>query len=478
MEYFKLTLTTLMTQAGRGLKGLGLSRVLGNQDAGLMQQLYNLAWPSLIENLLQTLLTVVDLIFVGRLGADAVAAAGLGAQILYVLISLFGGLAVGNTALVARFIGAGKPKDAELVARQAFILGMIISLVVGVFAFFFSDKIIWIMGGSSEVSQLGGGFLKVTATGSFVLMFMLVGGGTLRGAGDTRTPMKITGFINIINIILSYILVFGNFGFPALGVVGSAWAQTIARAIGSGLMLYVLFVRGFNGRDFSMRLNWLAGLRFDRPMLQRLLNIGGPAALEQVIFNLGFATFAVLTIRLGTNDLAAQQIVFNIAQFSFMPAIAFGVAATTLVGQNLGAGNLARAEQSANLSMRLAVIWQGMMALVFVLWGHYLIAIYTSDVQVIALGSMLMYFAATGQVFQAVAITIGAALRGAGDTRVVLYITVAGVWLMRLGVGWFFGLHLGWGLGGVWMGWLADFVTRAVLVFIRYHTGKWKLITA
>jgi putative MATE family efflux protein len=437
----------------------------------LNRQLFQLAWPSLVENLLQTLLGFVDLVFVGQLGPDAIAGVGLGNQMMFLLQVAFMGLAVGNTALVARAIGARDKPDAERVAKQSLILGVIVSLGVGLIGFLFSDLSISVMGATPEVTRIGGSFLRIVSTFSIVIGIMLIAGGTLRGSGDTRTPMVITAFINVVNVVLDYLLIFGNFGFPQLGPVGSAVATTVARGVGAVLMLYVLFKRGS-----ILKLPLRGGWAFHRGAIGRLLNIGGPAAAEQLVFNLGFLAFSAIAILLGTDDLAAQQIAFNISNFSILPAFAFGVAATTLVGQSLGAQNPQRAQASAWQALKSGMVWMCLMGVGFFLWRGWLVGLYTDDASVKQLGEMCMIFIALGQPLLAIAVVLGSALRGAGDTRTVLVYTFIGIWIVRVGLAYLMGIVLGLGLFGVWLGWMADFITRATLVYLRYRAGQWKYL--
>ncbi|HEX7588313.1 MAG TPA: MATE family efflux transporter, partial [Anaerolineae bacterium] len=414
----------------------------------LNRQLFQLAWPSLIENLLQTMLGFVDLVFVGQLGPDAIAGVGLGNQMMFLLQVLFMGLAVGNTALVARAIGARDKPDAERVAKQSLLLGVFISIGVALIGFVFSDSIIRVMGATPEVTQIGGSFLRIVSTFSVAIGVMLIGGGTLRGSGDTRTPMVITALINVVNVILDYGLIFGNLGLPQLGPVGSAVATTIARGVGAVLMLYVLFKRGS-----ILKLPLRGGWGFDRSAISRILNIGGPAAGEQLVFNLGFLAFSAIAILLGTADLAAQQVAFNISNFSILPAFAFGVAATTLVGQSLGAKDPNRAQASAWQALKSGMIWMCLMGAGFFLWRGWLVGLYTDDASVKQLGEMCMVFIALGQPLLAIAVVLGSALRGAGDTRTVLVYTFIGVWIVRVGLAYLLGIVLGLGLFGVWLGW-------------------------
>lgn len=441
------------------------------EPTSLNRQLFQLAWPSLIENLLQTMLGFVDLVFVGQLGPDAIAGVGLGNQLMFLLQVVFMGLSVGNQALVARAIGAGDKRDAERIAKQSLVIAMVLSLGIAVIGLLFSDSIIRVMGAAEDVTVIGGGFLRIVSTFSIVIGVMLIGGGTLRGSGDTRTPMVITGLINLVNIALDYALIFGNFGFPRLGPVGSAVATTIARAIGALFILYVLFKRGS-----ILKLPTRGGWGFHRESVRRILNIGLPAAAEQVVFQLGFLTFSAIAIFLGTDDLAAQQIAFNISNFSILPAFAFGVAATTLVGQSLGARDPDRAEASAWQALKSGLVWMCVMGIGFYLGRHFLVSIYTSDPNVMQLGEMCMVFIALAQPLQAISIVLASALRGAGDTRATLVFTFIGIWIVRVAFGYLMGIVFGLGLFGVWLGWIADFITRASLITWRFRGAHWKTL--
>ncbi len=443
----------------------------GAGSAGVNRALFQLAWPSLIENILQTMLIFVDLVFVGQLGPDAIAGVGLGGQLAFLLQVLFMGLAVGNTALVARSIGAQDKPEAERVAKQSLLIAAVLSIGIGLVGYLFSEPIIDAMGATDRVTAIGGGFLSIVSIFSVALGIMFIGGGTLRGAGDTFTPMLITGFINVINIALDYLLIFGNFGFPKLGAVGSAYATSTARGIGAGLILYVLFRRGS-----VLKLSTRGGWGFHRAVIARIVNIGGPTALEQVVFQLGFLVFAALAVSLGTADLAAQQIAFNISSFSILPAFAFGVAALTLVGQNLGAKDPERADASAWQALKSGMVWMILMGVGFFVWRSWLVGLYTDDHDVQRLGEMCLTFIALAQPLQAASIVLGQALRGAGDTRATLLYTFIGIWLIRVGLGYVLGIVLHLGLFGMWLGWFGDFFARALLVFLRFRTGKWKTI--
>lgn len=439
------------------------------EPISLNRQLFHLAWPSLVENLLQTMLGVVDLIFVGKLGADAIAGIGLGNQLMFTLVVAFMGLGVGSTALVARAIGRKDIRDAQRIAKQSLILTVFISILVAVLGVVFGGRTLDLMGASPPVAKLGGEFLQITALFSIFIGIMFVGGGTLRGAGDTRTPMLITLLINIVNIVLDYALIFGNFGAPQLGAIGTAYATTFARGVGAVLILVALFWRN-RAIILPLRGDWA----FSLPIVRRVLNIGLPAAGENIIFQLGLLTFSAMIVGLGTADIAAMSVAFNIMGFSILPAFAFGVAATTMVGQSLGANDVPRAHASAIQSLKSGTLWMCAMGVIFIVFRSQLMQLYTTDPAVVALGSSLLIMIALMQPFQAVAVILSSALRGAGDTRATMFITLFSTWGLRVGAGYFFGIVLGWGLVGVWLGWCADFFVRATLTLLRFRTGKWK----
>lgn len=442
-----------------------------NQPTSLNRQMFALAWPSLVENLLQTMLGVVDLIFVGKLGADAIAGIGLGNQLMGALIVAFIGLSIGSTALVARAIGRKDHADAERIAKQSLLLAIAISIAVAALGTIFAARVLDLMGATPPVAKLGSEFLRVTAVFSVFMGIMFVGGGTLRGAGDTRTPMLITLFINLVNIVLDYGLIFGNLGLPNVGAIGSAYATTAARGVGALLILAALF-----WRNRALILPWRGDWQISTRSIGRILDIGLPAAGENILFQLGFLTFSTMVVGLGTADIAAMNLAYNILSFSLLPAFAFGVAATTLVGQSLGANDVPRAEASARSALKSGIFWMSAMGVVFILARKPLMELYTTQSDVVQLGSVLLIMIALMQPFQAVALVLSSALRGAGDTRATMLITIFTTWVLRVGLGYLFGIVLGFGLWGVWVGWCGDFLARSTLVTLRFRGGKWKTL--
>lgn len=430
--------------------------------------LFHLAWPSLVENLLQTAMGVVTMIMVARLGPAAVAGVGLSNQFLNLLIMSFSGLAVGNTALVARHVGAERPAAAARVARQALLLALGIGLAIGLVAALSAGPALDLLGAEPAVAESGADYLRVVGAGAVLMAIMLVGGGTLRGAGDTVTPMVASLIANGVNVAVAFVLIFGHLGFPALGVVGGAWAAVIARAVGCAVIGLKL-ARG--GR--LPPLGALRGWRLDTAAIRRIVQIGGPASLESFTVQVGLMAFSVITVWVSTAALATQQIVFNAAQISQLPGMAFSVAATTLVGQNLGARQPHRAAMAGWLAALSACVWMSGFGVGYAVFAEPWLRFYTADAEIISLGLTIMLMLALCQPIQAYAYVLAGALRGAGDTRTTMWAGLIGMWAFRVPFAWFFGLVLGFGLPGIWIGWFADWILRAAIFIWRFRSGRW-----
>jgi putative MATE family efflux protein len=225
-------------------------------------------------------------------------------------------------------------------------------------------------------------------------------------------------------------------------------------------------------------LDWTSGWGFDIGIIKRLLNIGMPAAAEQVFMRVGMATYSVMVINMGTLVFAAQNIIFTIIGFSFMPGFAFGIAATTLVGQSLGAKNTPRAEESGYEATRLGLIWMSLMGIGFFVFADQLMGVFTSDPRVIAYGAPALRLVAWAQPMQAFGMVLAGGLRGAGDTRWTMLITTGSIWAVRLPLSYLFGVTLDLGLVGTWLGNSIDSGVRGLAVTWRYTSGHWKTIRA
>ena len=433
----------------------------------LSRRLYGLAWPSFGENILQTTLQIVSLGLVGRLGASTIAAVGLANQISFVAITILMGWAVGTTALIARQTGAGQSAAAGAVARQSLVLAGAAGILLGLLGYVLAEPALVASGATSDVAATGGPFLRVLYLSTPGAGLMLVGSGALRGAGDTRTPMYVTGVANAINIALAYALVLGEFGAPQMGAIGAAWAIVVARTIGAALIVYLVWRR--SGVRAGSRL-------LDPTVVRRIAAIGGPAAGEQLIVQAGFLAFNMIAIRIGTAEFAAMQISFNIAQVSQLAGMAFSTAATTLVGQSLGAGRPDLARRAGWLATGTAIVWMTLVGVVFIAFGDPIFRLYGADDEVVALGRYALVVMGIGQAPQGIAFVLSGALRGAGDTRATLIGGMIGTCALRAPIAYLIGVAAGFGFAGIWIGWIADWIARSVLFGLRFRSKGWERV--
>lgn len=430
-----------------------------------------LAWPIILENLFQTALSTADMIMVSRLGASAIAGVGTAAQLLWVLQSAFGAVTTGTTVLVARFIGAQRQQDANTVVKQSILVGVFLSGLFALVGTFFAEGLINLTGAEAKVLHLGAVYLRIVLQQSLFLLLMFVLSGALRGAGDTRTPMIVTGGINLVNVAVAYLLIFGKLGLPAMGVAGAAWGATLARAVGSAVLFAVLLrgqtVIGIGGR---------AGWKPDGSLIRRILKIGLPSMAEQFLMSGGMLLYGIIALSLGTLVYAVHRITFQIISISFMPGMGFAMAATAIVGQYLGAQKPDLAARASGYAVRMAMLWMTGMGLAAALGGSWVMRLFTPDPQMIQLGAQALVIIALSQPFQAVGQVLAGSLRGAGDTRFPMVATFAGIWLIRLPLGYLFGPILGWGLSGIYIANVLDSAARALATGLRYRSGSWRHI--
>jgi MATE family multidrug resistance protein len=343
--------------------------------------------------------------------------------VIFVITAALSALSVGASVLVAQAVGAGSREEAGRVARQAMIWSVIIALPLTAVGLPLTPAIVGLFGLEPAVAQVSADYLGVTMGTIATLTMMLLIGGVLRGAGDSRTPMLVTALANVINVAVSYALIYGHLGLPALGAVGSAWGAFAARLVGAAILVAVL-MRGRYGVRAGGGGSWAPG--FD--VFGKVLKVGVPAALEEVLVIGAFATLTPIVATLGTVSLAAQRVVINILSLSFLPGIGFGLAATALVGHAIGARRPDEARAVIEISLRWAAAWMGGLGLLFFVFAEGLVRIFSSDPAMIAIGASAIRVVAFTQPFWAATFVYAGALRGTGDTRTPLVITGVAIW--------------------------------------------------
>lgn len=422
------------------------------------------------EQTLNMLVGIVDTYLVGHLGAASLAAVGLANQWVMVATMMFGAIATGSTALIARFFGAREKARANEVLRQSMMLGVGIGIVATVLGIALADPAVRLLGAEEDVVALGAAYLRIAASVFFFSTLMFIGNASLRGAGDTRTPLYVMLIVNVVNIAVAWTAINGPFGLPKMGVVGSAMGAATGRLIG-GLLVISLLLKGRAG--IKLR---LAGLRPDREMIRRILRVGLPTGVEQLFFRSGQMVFARILAELGTVAYAANQVAMNGWSLSFMPGFGFALAATTLVGQRLGAQDPEGAQKNGYTAYRLSATLMGSVGLFFLLFPAQIVGFFTNDPEVIAIGAMPLGLVGLIQPILAAAQVFPGALRGAGDTRYPMVVTGSAIWFIRIPLAFLFAIVWGWGLPGAWGALALDMCIRALLNFLRFRGGRWKAV--
>ena len=429
-----------------------------------------LATPIIGENLLHTLVGAVDTFLVARLGAYAVAGVGTGIEFVFFIISILSAIDIGATVLVSQAIGAGDQERANYLARQAIVWGLVLAVPVSIGMFVAAPGIIGLFGTEPDVAEAATTYLQITAATSVTLLLSFVCGAVLRGAGDSRTPLVAAGLANIVNLVVAYTLILGHFGFPRLGVAGSATGAAAGRAVGAAFMLLIMV---FGTKAISLRGSW--GWRPRVKVARELLTLGLPAALEQILSSGAFMTLLAVVALIGTPALAAQQIAFTALSTAFLPGIAFSIAVTALVGQSIGARLPADARTAWAISVRWAIGWLGVGGAIVFLFAEGLMEIFSDDPEVINAGVAALRALSLSLPFWAIWFVSGGGLRGSGDTRTPMVIGSSTMWLAVffawVGVRWFDG-DLGW----VWTAFAITTVPPSLLMWwiFRQRVGDYE----
>lgn len=439
-------------------------------EAALRRDVLRLALPATTEQMLSMTVGIVDTFLVGHLGAAPLAAVGLAAQWVLMAQTLFSSIATGSTALIARFIGAGDPQDANQVLRQSILAGLAVGTGAMILGVSLAGPALRLLGAAPDVAVMGEKYLRLVSCIFFLNNLMFIGNACLRGAGDTRTPMYVMAIVNLLNIVVAWTAINGPFGLPKMGVMGSALGATVAQGTG-GLLVIAVLLKG-RGR---LRLK-LSGLRPNWDLIRRTLRVGLPTGLEQLFFRTGLMLFATILAALGTEVYAANQVAINGWSLSFMPGFGFGVAGTTLVGQSLGAGEPELAQKRGYTTYWMGAGIMTVIGLAFILFPAQIMRFFTNDPQLVAIGSGPLQMVGIFQPVSAASMIFSGALRGAGDTRFPMVITAVAIWLVRVPLGYLFALVFGWGLIGAWSAMALDMVLRGGLNFLRFRGGKWKTV--
>jgi MATE family multidrug resistance protein len=435
--------------------------------------LLTLAIPVVLSELGWMTMTIVDLIMVGRLGPDAIGAVGLGNAIYYAP-SLFGiGVLLGLDTLVSQSWGAGRFDDCHRSLAQAIYIAMAFTPVL-MLAMLAAERIFTGRGVDPTVASLTRSYVSILNWGTFPL---LIYGGFrryLQGVARVRPVTFALISANLVNLVFNWIFIYGHFGFPALGVAGSALSTVFARIYMAAVLVYAAWAHE-NGRGHPLFARWP---RPDWIRIRALLQLGLPAASQVVLEVAAFGAATVMASHLTPIALATHEIVLSCAAYTYMVPLGISAAAAVAVGHAIGAGNPARARRAGLLAIGLGAGFMALMAVLFLVVPAPIIHIWTRDASVVALGAHILAIVAGFQIFDGIQTVSTGALRGLGETRFPMLMNFAGYWILGLPFGALLCFRMHWGLSGLWTGLTVSLILIALVLIARWMADARKLLVA
>lgn len=447
---------------GRGGRGRDWTQ------GSIIRNLWSLSWPMVITNTFMMLGPTIDMIWVGKLGSASVAGVGVSGMAVQLVGGAMMGMAQGMRALVSRYIGAGDTQGAVHAARQGFTFSATFAVIMAIIGIFLSEKILIFFGLEPEVVSEGAAYMRILFIGVIAMSFRTIAEGIMQASGDTVSPMKVTIGFRLFHIALCPFLVFGIGIFPELGVSGAAITNVFSQSIGTVLCLWFLF----SGRS-RLKLD-MKDFRIDFGMIWRIFRIGFPALMSGTQRTLSQFIIMYLVVPFGTAAVAAHTINQRVEMVLMMPAMAFGMSAGVLMGQNLGAGKPERAERGTWLAIGMVEAWSFVAAMLILFGAESVVRIFNAEPSVVEISSTFLRIAVLGyllQGFQAVPMN---SLSGAGDTMPSMIVTIITTWLISMPLAYFLPKYTDLGVYGVRWGMVAGAVVPAVVLTVYFRMGRWK----
>lgn len=439
-------------------------------SGNINKAIFMLSVPMILEMVMESLFAVADVFFVSKIGVNAVATVGLTESVLTIIYSIAIGLSMAATAMVARRIGEKKNKEAADTAVQSIIIVIAISTLLSLSGIFFASDILALMGASEALISEGVGYTRLMLVGNFNIMLLFLINGIFRGAGDASLAMRSLWLANILNILLDPLFIFGLGPVPAFGVEGAAIATNIGRSVGVAYQCYFLWkgssVIRIKRENFIMKWN----------IIWKLIRIslGG---MGQFLIGSASWIFLVRIISIfGSDALAGYTIAIRVVIFTILPSWGLSNAAATLVGQNLGAGQPERAEQSVWKAAKYNMIFLASVSVIFFIMAESIIRLFTPEPQVIYYGRLCLQYVCLGYIFYAYGMVISQSFNGAGDTKTPTIINLICFWLMQIPLAYILSVWLNLGPQGAFMAIAISESCLALISIYIFRKGKWKTI--
>ncbi len=439
----------------------------GKKDSGT---LLKLAIPAMVTQLSMTLVQIADTMFIGRIGSTALGAAAVTGIIIFNITAIGDGLSTGMVATIARMIGEKDKRSASIFATTGIIILVIIGSILTPLLLIGAGGIFSFMQLPSDLKDVAWEYYSVFISFIPAIFGFIALSASFRARGDTRTPMVVGFGINILNIVLDWILIFGNLGFKAMGVRGAAAASGISFLAGCTILAILSIVYGEG--LLTLKKGYVSISHFIR-----IIKIGIPSMLER--FAMSFSQLLVMSIAvtpLGNAAIASFHIVMRLASLSFMPGFGFAIATASLTGQHLGASDPDGAERMMWIGTLYCGLLMGVISITYFMMPEFLTSLFTESSEIITLTRFPLKIYGCFTIFLAPAMVIRGGLQGAGDTTFTLKIMLLSRFIIRLPLAWFLGIFLAFGLPGIWFAMCTDFILRGIIFAIYTRMGRWKAI--
>ena len=440
------------------------------------EDVIKLTGPILMEQLFVTLMGIINTMMAGHIGKEAVSAIGMIDSINNLFIAFFSALAVGGTVVVSQYIGQDNIKKANEATKQALYTSILISLSISVLMAVLRTPIITGLFGSAEQKVINNAYVYfgITLLTYPLITIDLISNGILRGAGDSKTPMQISIFMNILNVAFTYLFIHGfNLAgiikLPALGVMGAALGISVARAIGAVIIVIVL-LRGSK----VIKLKRMRKFKFDKDLLKPIFGIGVPASIESLMFNGGKLIMQIFIVGMGTAAIAANTISNSITTFFNISGNSLAIAATALVGRYMGRDDPDEASRCLSYIVKLSTSMLVIVGCISIIFSTHLGSLFTNNKGIINIVSGILKSYGIAIVTWPISFVLPSGLKGAGDVKYTLATSLIGMWIFRMAFGYILGISLHFGLLGIWIGMYVDWLIRGILYLIRFKKGKWK----
>ena len=434
---------------------------------------FNMAWPSIVESFFVAFAGLVDSLMVSSLGSYAVAAVGLTTQPKFIGLSLFFALNVAISALVARRRGEENAKEANRILSTAILFIVAAAIVLSILFVALADPIIHICGSTPETHDSAVAYFRIIMGGMIFNCIQMGINSAQRGAGNTKITMRTNVTSNTVNIIFNYLLINGHFGFPALGIRGAALATVLGTVVASVMsVISILKPDGFISLPYIIKNKVLPAFK----TLGNLIHVGYSVFFEQLLMRVGFMMTAIMAAKQGTDAMAAHQVGMNIMGLTFSFGDGLQAAAVALIGRSLGAGDEKLAKEYGGICRMFGGVISACLAVLYFFGAGALMRLFFVEEHIVAIGVGIMRVIIFVVIFQVSQVVYMGCLRGAGDTFYTAVASTISVTFIRTLGSWLGGYVFGLGIIGIWLGVLADQISRFTFASIRFKQGKWTQI--